>query len=550
MRRTALLPSLSLVAAAVALAACPEEPLPESGFRTAVFPAEFTWGTATAGWQIEGDEGAGGPVASNWSRWMAMGRGKAGQTNPRGNGFFSQYDEDAARAAALGLRSFRLSIDWSRIEPEPGVFDEAELDHLDDVLQSLVDHGLEPVVSLWHWTVPLWVQDPDAGGPNGKVDRIATKDRSVVDDFEAFVRVVIPRIKDKVDVYTVLNEPMTMVVVAYIDGSFPPGEGFNIPLATDFGINLMYMHARAFAVIKELDDADADGDGAASFVGLTMTANDIYPENPQSAQEQLAAESLNYVYNDWIIRALTTGELDVDLNGEVDPAAGTNPPETIDAALANTLEFIGVQYYGPVKVKEVAFLNDTPPLYGLPLVNVESYSAPEDRLLPRNGMGREIDAAGFADTLDRYARWGLPIIVTENGTTVNRAPEVEDPAVPLVFDDTQAAMYLVTHLWEVGRAIARGIDIRGYYHWTLADNYEWVEGRLQRFGAYTVDFDDAAMPRTKNKMGEALEDIVGANAVTEEIWNRWVADRFPTDETSAGRGATTREPPIAPPATR
>lgn len=517
----------------------PEDPSPPS-FATASFPETFAWGTATAGWQIEGDTGVNGQaIPSNWSKWMELGNGRAGGSNPDGNGFLIHFDDDAQRAADLGLTQFRLSIDWSRVQPEPGVVVEEELAHLEAVLDALVAHGLEPVLTLYHWTVPLWVQDPEAG-----LDRIADKDHAVVDDFEAFVRVVIPRVKDKVDTYTVLNEPLTMVVLGYVDGAFPPGRTLDIEAATDFGINLMYMHARAFDVIKDLDDVDANGDGRASFIGLTMTANDIYPERPGDAQEELAALSLNYVYNDWVIHALTDGALDVDLNGIIDPAAPTEPAEAIDDALANRLEFIGVQYYGPVKVKQLDFLDNVHPLYGLPLVDVADYSSEEDKALPKNGMGREINAAGFRDTLDRYAGWGLPLIMTENGTTTNRgSPKDASAAEPLVFDEEQAAMYLVTHLWEVGRAISDGIDVRGYYHWTLVDNYEWVEGRFQRFGAYTVDFTDPGYPRTLNKMGEALREVVAAGAVDEAIWDKYVLDRFPTDTTTAGVGATTSANP-------
>lgn len=522
--------------------ACPETPPPPPPtFATASFPEGFTWGTATAGWQIEGDTGVTGQtVPSNWSKWMELGNARGGQTNPDGNGFLIQFDDDAQRAADLGLDSFRLSIDWSRVQPEPGVIVEEELDHLDAVLDSLNARGLKPVLTLWHWTVPLWVQDPEAD-----LDRISSKNRSVVDDFEEFVRIVIPRVKDKVDTYTVLNEPLTMVVVGYVDGTFPPGRRLDIEGATDFGINLMYMHARAFDVIKELDDVDADGDGAPSFVGLTMTANDIYPERPGDAQEELAAESLNYVYNDWVIQALTAGALDVDLNGIVDETAATDPPEGVDPALANRLEFIGVQYYGPVKVKQFDILDSFPPLYGLPLVAVADYSADEDQALPKNGMGREISASGFKDTLDRYAQWGLPLVITENGTTVNRTPPADATGdEPLELDEDQAAMYLVTHLWEVGNAIGDGADVRGYFHWTLADNYEWVEGRLQRFGAYTVDFTDPSYPRTLNKMGTALKDVIAAGAVDENVWNTYVLERFPTDTTSSGVGTTTSANPV------
>ena len=525
MRRLVVVPALLCT---VLYAGCPPAATPPpSGFRAVSFGGDFAWGTATAGWQVEGDQGVNGAVDSNWKRWVDTGHGRGGQTNPDGNGFFTKFDGDAGLAADLGLDSFRLSIDWSRIEPQPGVFDDDELDHVVDVLTSLRAHGLKPVVTLWHWTVPPWVQDGAA------VDRMATDDRSVVDDFEGFVRHVIPRIKDQVDEYTVLNEPLSMVVVGYVDGAFPPGHFLDIPAATKFGITLMYMHARAYDVIHELD-------GNAT-VGITMAANDIYPENPDNTQEQLAAESLGYVYNDWVIQALTAGDVDSDLSGTIDPG------ETkADPALVHRLDFIGVQYYGPIKVKQVSFLDHTSPIYGQPLVDVANYIGADEANLPQNGMGREINASDFAATLDHYATWGLPLVVTENGTTVNRRPVGDDPAVPLTMDEDQAAMYLVVHIWEVGRAVHRGVDVRGYFHWTLADNYEWVEGRLQRFGAYTVDFTDPTYPRKKNKMGQALADIVAAGGVTEEIWNRYVLAKFPTDATKAGHGPTTSEPVVGP----
>lgn len=544
---------LSLQALVVVASSCPAPP-PPVGFLTASFPEDFGFGTAIAQWQAEGDEGEAGPIDSNWSRWAAMHKVKGEQQNPRGNGFHTDYAADIQRAADLGLTRFRLSLDWARVEPQRGVYDDAELVHFEAVLDAIRAAGMEPVLTLYHWTVPPWVQSPDPDSPEGVLDRIATKDAAVVDDFEGFVREVIPRVKDRVDTYTVLNEPLTMVVVGYIDGRFPPGGTLAIERATDFGINLMRMHARAFDVIKELDDIDADGDGAASFVGITMTANDVYPENPASAQQQLAAESMNYVYNDWVLQTLTRGVLDVDLDGDVEPGSVTDPDEGEYPELANRLEFIGVQYYGPVKVKESALLNGVAPLYGMPLTDVALYTDQDDQQRPHNAMGREISGAGFADTLDRYGRWGLPLIVTENGTTTNLRPafgEHDPPPIPApVFDEDQAAMYLVVHLWEVGRAIARGVDVRGYYHWTLADNFEWIEGSLQRFGAYTVDFSDPAMPRTLNKMGQAYQEVIGAGAVTEELWNRWVTPRFPTDGTAAGVGATTREAQVGPLPTR
>ena len=533
----------------VTSAGCPVDPPPPSStFHPVTFPEGFAWGTAIAQWQTEGDRAVGGGVIdSNWKRWMDMGEAVEGQQNGDGNGFTTLFREDVARAKTLGLDTFRVGLDWSRIEPEPDQFDEAELDHFVDILDAIRAEGLRPVVTFWHWTVPVWVQQPDPDAPGGVVDRIAVKDRAVVDDFEDFVRHVVPRIKDKVDTYTVLNEPFSMIVLGYIEGRFPPGRQLAITAGTDFGINLLFMHAAAFDAIKELDDADEDGDGVDSFVGITMTANDLYAEIPGDAEQERSAQSINYVFNDWAMEALTSGKLDVNLDQDFDDA-DTVPPEGVFEELRNSLEFIGVQYYGPGKITDEGTLGElllgVAPLFGAPLLNVDGYTFGDGALLPHNGMGREISAAGFADTLDRYSQWGLPLIITENGTTTNAVPDEDDLLAPPVLLDGQAGMYLLEHVYEVGRAIERGVDVRGYYHWTLTDNFEWAEGRAQRFGAYSVDFSDPSYPRTLNKQGEALKDLVAANGITEELWNKWVLSSYPTDARQQP-ALTTRDDPFA-----
>jgi beta-glucosidase len=544
----ALVSALALTAS-VATSSCTPTPAATQGFRTVTFPSTFAWGTAIAGWQNEGDEGKDGHVVdSNWSRWAKLGKTKGAQQNPKGNGFYTGFAADIQCAKDLGLDSFRLSADWSRIEPQPGVFDDDELRHLDDVLDAIVAAHMKPILTLWHWTVPVWVQNPDPSVPGGVVDLIGTKDRAVVDEFEKFVRVVIPRVKDRVDTYTVLNEPMSMIVAGYFQGSFPPGVVLDLGTATDFGINLMFMHARAYDVIKELDDTDADGDGVNSFVGITMAANEIYPEDPTNPDQVFSAQSISYIFNDWIVQALTSGQLDVNLDGEVNDLT-TSPPEQTYAELANRLEFIGVQYYGPVRTVDNALFKNFAPLFGQPELDTDAYSDVKLHALPHNGMGREITASGYRDTITRYAKWHLPLIMTENGTTTNTRPI--DPAAGSnviatpTFDDDQAAMYLVEHLWELGRAVQRGVDIRGYDHWTLADNFEWVEGRQQHFGAYTVDFNDPTLPRTLNKMGEALRDVVQAKGVTEAIYKKYVLAKYPTD-TRADATITTSEPVVGP----
>jgi beta-glucosidase len=491
--------------------ACPGE----QAFTAYDFGADFQFGTAVAQWQVSGDHSPDGPVRSNWSAWAAMGKTTSGQQNPDGNGFYTLFHEDLDRAEALGLKAFRMGIDWSRVEPEPDVFNDAELDHLVEVLTAARDRGLEPVLTLYHWVVPPWVQNPDPDAPEGALDRLSQWDSGVVDDFDEFVRRVIPRVKGLVDTYTVLNEPFSVISAGYLAALFPPGLALGIEPARQVGL-----------AIKELDDEDANGDGKDSFVGMTMTANAFYPEEKDNADEAFAVEQISYIFNDWMMIALTTGDLDVDLDGSFDNSE-TTPPEGHYPELEQRLDFIGVQYYGPVMVDDNPLFVDLDPLYGLPVLEVEEY----DPDLPHNGMGREIRAKGFRDTLDIYARYELPILLTENGTTTNGVPRLDDEEnlLELPMEQEQAAMYLIEHLWEVGRAMDEGMDIRAYYHWTLADNFEWVEGRYQRFGAYSVDFEAADRPRTLSLMGEALGDVVEANGINEEIWDRYVLDKYPTD---------------------
>jgi beta-glucosidase len=556
---SSLLGTLAVACAFVDVVGCPAEKTDvDPPFAAVTFPDEFRFGTAVAQWQVEGDEAADGhTVDSNWKRWMDMGKGKGGQQNGDGNGFGTQYVDDIARAKALGLDTFRVGIDWSRVEPEPGVFDDAELDHFVAVLDAVRAAGLQPVVTLWHWTVPVWVQQPDPAAEGGIVDKIAVPyddadDDAVVPAFDRFVRHVIPRVKDRVDTYTVLNEPFSMITLGYIDGRFPPGRTLDIPRATAFGVNLLFMHGAAYAAIKELDDVDADDDGATSFVGLTMTANEFAPEIADDPDQQRSADSINYAFNDWAMKALTTGDLDVNLDGDTTDT-DTTPPEGNFAALAGTLDFVGVQYYGPGRVTDEGLLgqllSSVAPLYGAPLLDVADYTVGDGALLPCNGMGREISAAGFRATLDRYAQWGVPMIVTENGTTTNgrvgEFPEDWQPGDALPAGDDEeaaAAMYILEHLWEVGRAVDDGLDVRGYYHWTLADNFEWVDGRTQHFGAYAVDFADPTYPRRLTKMGEALRDVAGARGIDEALWKKWVLTSYPSDGRDKPRGTTSIDP--------
>jgi len=493
------------------------------------FPADFWWGASTAQWVGEGDEGATGPIDSNWRRWTLMDRTLAAQQNPDGNGFRTLYADDARRAGELGMTRLRVSIDWSRVEPTPGVYDEAELDHLVDVLDALRAEGVEPVLTLWHWVVPPWVQNPDSSAAEGDVDLLASRAPADQDllftRWEAFVRQVVARVKDRVDVYTVLNDPVTFGSAAYISGDRPPGRLLNIPSVTQFGINLANMQAIAYDVLHEVDDTDADGDGEPAFVGLTMTATRFDPWPADDVDLQFAAETQDYVFNEWFLRAVIDGDLDVDLDGSFDNAS-TDPAEGHYAELAGRVDFIGLQFYGPVKVTSDVILRDFHPLYGRPRYNVADY----DATLPHSGTGQEINAAAFRTTLQQYQQWGLPIVITQMGTTTNLpATTGGNTATPGPLAPEQSALYMMEHLWELAKLLEEGADIRGFFLPALTDGFEWEDGLKQRFGAYSVDFAAADKTRTLTELGEAYRDVATANKLDETLWDKWLLDSYPTD---------------------
>jgi len=469
------------------------------------FPSDFLWGSASAAYQVEGREAPdGGSVASNWSEWEDDDRILEHARSGRGAGFWDLYEEDLDRAAALGHNAIRLGVEWARIEPVQGVWDDAALDHYVAVVQAARTRGLTVFLTLYHWVVPTWIQSVAA-----RTDVIGAETDEFADAFEAFTRHVVPAFAADVDYWIPLNEPFTVVSAGFLSGDHPPGNLLDMPHAIRAGMNFIFAHARAAAAIRELDLEDADGDGAPALVGNAAVANLFPPKNPADERDVFASRRLEYIVNDVFPQAWITGDLDVNMDGDF-ADTDTSPPEGHYAELAGTLDWIGVNYYGPGRAMGGSF-SGVEPLRGLPLLDVEDY----DPLLPHNEMGREISAPGFLDTLRRYAAWGLPIYVTENGT----ADSVDD----------QRPFYLLEHLRVLGVALGEGLDIRGYLHWSLTDNFEWSYGFTQRFGLYAIDFTDPALPRTERASAGLYRDIIAAGGIDDTLWTTWALERYPSD---------------------
>ena len=479
------------------------------------FPDNFLFGSAIAQYQGEGTWLPGDKnITSNWSRWEDMGKAN-GEHSGKASDFREQWQTDIDQMAKLGLTAFRFSLDWGRLETSKGQFDQAEMNHVLDVLKAARAHNIKIFLTFFHWTVPLDVQSPDGCDPVKKscpVDTLGVYGPEFADRFAAFVAWVVPQVKGYVDEYPIINEPFSVIAGGYLDGELPPGFSLDLDAGRAVFANLAFAHGKAAKLVHTLDDVDADGDGVAASVGCAMAASLFLPLDPLSADDIAAAARLNYVANDAWLDALTTGNLDMDLDGKATNTA-TNPPEGNYPELKGSLDWIGVNFYGPVRAQAVPGLLS--PVEALPLMSVDKYNAK----LPHSDLGTEIDPKAFLVVLSHYAtRWQLPMYITENG----------------IADDTdvQRPRYLVEHLAAISSAIARGVDVRGYMHWSILDNFEWAHGKEPRLGLFRVDYTKPDLPRTKTTSAGVYADIISQRAIPAELHAKWTTPKYATDQTT------------------
>ncbi len=452
------------------------------------FPAGFRLGVATIAYQSEGDlQPDGGRVDSNWSEWEDLGMVAEAQTNPRGNGFYQDPGGDLDLAAGIHANAFSYSLDWARIEPQEGVFDEVEAAHAVAVVKAIKQRGMRPMVILFHWVTPAWVQSPKTG-----VDLLARQDQLFVDKFLPFVDYMVPKLADDVDDWVTFEEPLSIILGEYLSGEHPPGHVLDMDSAKNALRNLMYLNARAYQHVHMLD--------ATAWVGFENLAIDVEPLDPNKPADVKAAAHLDYIANGQFLKGVYDGDIDLDFDQVAD---------SHDDSLAHTVDFIGLNYYQRARVEAGGPFGSVAPINATPLYDVRDY----DITVPHGDDYLEISAAGLRKELEDYSKYKLPLMVTENG--------MADA------DDDQRPYYTLQHLFEVGNAIRDGYDVRGYYHWTISDNFEWAYGRDMKEGLFKVDFSDPALPRTKTHTAALFSEIGEANGITADIWARYALIAYP-----------------------
>jgi beta-glucosidase len=423
------------------------------------FPERFLWGAGSSAHQVEG-----GNRFNDWWRFEQLpGVISGGDKSGDACRHWERFDSDFALAEADGHNAHRLSIEWSRIEPERGKIDAVAVRHYHDVFASLRHRRLIPVVTLHHFTNPLWIAD------HGGWESAETIER-----FCEFVRFCAREYGAEVDWWCTVNEPEVFAFRGWSEGIWPPAVRDNSRALVVIA-NMLEAHGRAYRILHEEDRADADGDGRAACVGFAKHVAILEPDRPWFPADTLLAQFENRVFNDAVLDAAVTGVLDLSI-------PGTNGVKRRVPELEGAQDWVGLNYYTRWNVRALAKEPHVLAKGGTP-----------------NDLGWEIYPAGIARALERAGRAGKPVLVTENG--------VADAA------DRLRPKFLVETLAHVARAIAGGVSVIGYLHWSLTDNFEWADGYRGRFGLYAVDFADPARPRTRRASADVFARIARANAI-------------------------------------
>jgi len=440
---------------------------------TLAFPAGFLWGTATAAHQVEGDN-----TNNDWRAFEQQpGAIWHGDRSGLACDWWQNAERDLDLMAELQHNTHRLSVEWSRIEPEPSRFDAGAIARYRQILVGLRRRGIEPMVTLFHFSTPLWL-----------ATRGGWSNPAVVDHFRRFVRCVVEELGDLVSLWCTINEPNVYAALGYLLGEHAPGQKSLVLYFRVLG-HLLQSHAAAYRVIHALDGTAKVGlvKNIQIFEALDPAPLRVPLRAPLRALDRIAprlAGVLDYAFNTLTLDAVQDGRLRFPL-GLAMMAHGP---------LLDSLDFLGVNYYTR---QRVTLRRDG----GTRLSLLQPTPGAEVSDSGRHGTYGEIYPAGMYRALQRAAKLGKPLYITENGL-----PDA---------DDDQRPRFLLAHLAQVHRAISEGIDVRGYYHWSLTDNFEWAEGWALRFGL--VALDEQTQVRTLRPSARLYTEIIRANGITPEM---------------------------------
>ena len=423
------------------------------------FPKSFLWGAATSAHQVEGNN-----INNDWWEWeqIRLPQARSGQACDQWN----RFEEDFHLAQTLGHTAHRFSIEWSRIEPHEGQWDTLALDHYARVIRSLRSKGIEPIVSLHHFTLPVWLAH-QGGWASDKTPQL----------FARYVKKVTEILGSDVHYWMTLNEPVVYTYKGYLVGEWPPGvESFKE--AIQVFQNLLRGHVLAYEEIKK---TYVQENWKEPLVGIAQSVLIFRACTDNSLRDRVAARFRHWMFNHLFVQALVRGK------------AYCIGLFNIHLPRANTLDFIGLNYYTRDFVHHRGF--------GFPEILGQACTATvaQDRHTGKdNFLSWDIYPKGLHTFLKDFSRYKLPLLVSENGLATT--------------DDAERSEFIIEHLKAVARAMEEGVPVIGYLYWSLLDNYEWAEGFVPRFGLIEVNY--TTQERNIQPSAKKFEEIIRSGKIS------------------------------------
>ncbi len=451
------------------------------------FPTGFVWGAATASFQIEGATTVDGRTDSIWDEFCRRpGAVARGDTGEPGTDHYRRYSADVDLMSSLGLGAYRFSVAWPRVRPDGGPENEAGLDFYDRLVDRLLEAGIAPWATLYHWDLPQALEA--AGGWTS---------RDTAHRFAEYTESVLRRLGDRVAGWLTLNEPWCSAFVGYGSGRHAPGVA-SPSAAVAATHHLLLGHGLAMERIRAL----APGTPA----GITLNLFPVTAASTDAADED-AARRVDGLQNRVFLDPVLRGEYPADVLSDLAPYG---LPELVGdtdlSVISAPVDMLGVNYYRELLVAAPVTAETGPTEWvGVPGVRF----LPSGR--PRTEMGWEVQPDGLTDVLLRLHREypRLPLYVTENGAAY---PDRIGPDGTV--RDADRLAFLDGHLRAAHAAIRQGVDLRGYFCWSLLDNFEWAEGYAKRFGLVYVDFE--TQQRTVKESGHWYAGVVARNGLPAE----------------------------------
>jgi beta-glucosidase len=451
------------------------------------FPADFWWGAATAAYQIEGAVDVDGRTPSIWDTFATVpGKVAGGHSGAIATDHYRRYREDVALMARIGLSAYRFSISWPRVRPGGGPVNPAGLAFYDRLVDELLGAGIRPVATLYHWDLPQELED-----------RGGWTNRDTAYRFAEYADTVAARLGDRVRMWCTLNEPWCSAFLGYGTGNHAPGRTGHAD-SLSAAHHLLLAHGLAVSALRS-SGADA--------VSVALNAGAVRPVSSAPADLD-AARRIDGLLNRLFFDPVVHGSYPVDVLADTASITDWSFVRDGDLALISArLDALGVNYYQPDLVGSSDVPDPTTPYPASEAVSFHPMPG------PRTDMGWSIDPTGLRELLLRvhgdYCRdypGGLPLFVTENGAAFQDTVGPDGHV-----DDADRIAYLRDHFAAAHAARADGVDLRGYFVWSLLDNFEWAMGYDKRFGLIRVDYD--TLERTLKDSAYWYRDVIAAGGL-------------------------------------